>query len=80
MPVITDNQAPRIAISLALVAGGIVGFVESGPGKPIPQNAAANQAAMVRWQAEVDRITAAQGRRRPGPRLIIETSRPSVRR
>ena len=80
MPVITDNEAPRIAISLAFTAGGIVGFVEQRPGKPIPQNAAANQAALARWQADVDRITAAQGRRRPGPRLILETSRPSVRR
>jgi len=80
MPVITDNQAPRIAISLALTAGGIVGFVEQRPGKPIPQNVAANQAALARWQADVDRVTQAQGRQRPGPRIILETSRPSVRR
>ena len=79
MPVITDNQAPRIAVSLALTAGGIVGFIEQRPGKPIPQNAAANQAALAKWQADVDRVTAAQGRRQ-GPRIILETSRPSVRR
>ena len=80
MPLITDSDAPRIAISVALTAGGIVGFLESGPGRPIPQNAAANQAALARWQADVDRLSAAQGRRRPGPRIILETSRPSVRR
>lgn len=80
MPLVTDSDAPRIAISIALTAGGIVGFLESGPGKPIPQNAAANQAALARWEAEVRRLNQEQGRRRPGPRIILETSRPSVRR
>jgi hypothetical protein len=80
MPLITDGDAPRIAISVALTAGGVIGFVEQRPGKPIPQNAAANQAALARWEAEVRRVSQEQGRRRPGPRIILETSRPSVRR
>lgn len=80
MPALTDREAPRIAISVAFTAGGVIGFLQQRPGKPIPQNAAANQAALAKWQADVARVSNEQGRRRPGPRIILETSRPSVRR
>jgi hypothetical protein len=78
-PLFTDRDAPRIALSVGFTVGGIIGFLEQRPGKPIPQNVAANKAAMARWQAEVQQVNDEQRRRRPGPRIIIETSRPSVR-
>jgi hypothetical protein len=79
MPAFTDRDAPRIVLAVTLTVGGIIGFVEQGPGKPIPENAAANRAALAAWQANVRRVTEQQERRRPGPRIILETSRPSVR-
>jgi hypothetical protein len=80
IPAFTDDDAPRIAFSLAFTTAGIVGFFEARPGKAIPENAAANRAALAAWEAEVQRMTEADARRRPGPRLILETARPSVRR
>ncbi|MDH3455751.1 MAG: hypothetical protein OER90_02820 [Gemmatimonadota bacterium] len=80
MPAFTDRDGPRVALAVAFSAAGIIGFFEKRPGKPLPQNVAANQAALEAWDAEVRRATAANQGRRPGPRIILETSRPSIRR
>jgi hypothetical protein len=80
MPAFTDRDGPRVALAVAFSAAGIIGFFEKRPGKPLPQNVAANQAALEAWDAEVRRVTAANQGRRPGPRIILETSRPSIRR
>jgi hypothetical protein len=79
-PVFTDEDAPRITLAVVFSAGGIIGFLEQRPGKRIPDNVAANQAALAAWQAEVQRAREEERRRNPGPRIILETSRPSVRR
>ncbi len=79
-PVFTDADAPRITLAVVFGAGGIIGFLEQRPGRKIPNNVAANQAALTAWQAEVRRVQEEQRRRNPGPRIILETSRPSVRR
>jgi len=79
-PVFTDADAPRITLAVVFAAGGIIGFLEQRPGRKIPDNVAANQAALAAWQAEVNRVRAQERRRNPGPRIILETSRPSVRR
>jgi len=79
-PAFTDNDTPRVALTVAFSAAGIIGFFEKRPGKPIPENVAANQAALAAWEAEVQRLNEADQRRRPGPRIVLETARPSVRR
>jgi FlgD Ig-like domain len=79
-PLLTDREAPRIAFTVAFSAGGIIGFFAQRPGKPIPENVAANKASLSAWQAEVQQVTDEQRQLRPGPRIIIETGRPSVRR
>jgi hypothetical protein len=78
--VFTDQTAPRIALAVVFSAGGIIGFLEQRPGKKLPENVAANQSTLAAWQAEVRRVREEEGRRNPGPRIILETSRPSVRR
>jgi len=79
-PLLTDREAPRIAFTVAFSAGGIIGFFAQRPGKPIPDNVAANKAAMAAWQADMQRASDEQRQLRPGPRIVIETGRPSVRR
>ena len=79
-PAFTDNKAPRIALTLSFTAAGIIGFFEKKPGKPIPENMAANEVAIAAWQAEVQRLNQANQRLRPGPRIVLEAGRPSVRR
>ena len=79
-PLLTDRQAPRIAFTVASSAGGIFGFFAQRPGKPIPDNIAANKATTAAWQGDMQRATDEQRHRRPGPRSVIETGRPSVRR
>jgi hypothetical protein len=79
-PVFTDQDAPRITLAVVFSVGGIIGFLEQRPGRKIPDNVAANQAALATWQAEVQRVQGEERRRSPGPRIILETSRPSVRR
>jgi hypothetical protein len=78
-PIITDNDGPRIALTVAFTAGGIIGFFSQRPGRPIPANVAANRTAIAAWQAQVRQVNAETQRRRPGPRIIFETGRPSVR-
>ena len=78
-PLLTDRDGPRIALTVGFTAGGIIGFFAQRPGKPLPQNAAANKAALAQWQAETRRVNEEDRSRRPGPRLVIETARPSVR-
>jgi hypothetical protein len=79
-PVFTNDNAPRIALAVVFSAGGIIGFLEQRPGRRLPDNVAANQAALASWQAEVRRVREEERRRNPGPRIILETSRASVRR
>jgi hypothetical protein len=79
-PIFTHQDGPRIALTVGFTAGGIIGFFGQRPGKRIPENEAANKAAMAAWQADMRQATDEQRRRRPGPRIIIETARPSVRR
>jgi hypothetical protein len=79
-PAFTDNDAPRVALTVAFGAAGIIGFFEKRPGKPIPENVAANATAQAAWEAEVQRMNAANQRLNPGPRIVLEAGRPSVRR
>jgi hypothetical protein len=79
-PVFTDDNAPRIALAVVFSAGGVIGFLQQRPGRRLPNNVAANQAALASWQAEVRRVREEERRRNPGPRIILETSRASVRR
>jgi hypothetical protein len=79
-PAFTDNDVPRIALTASFTAAGIIGFFEKQPGKPIPENVLANQAALTAWEAEVQRLNDADQRLRPGPRIVLEAGRPSVRR
>ena len=79
-PAFTDNDTPRVALTVAFSAAGIIGFFEKRPGKPIPENVAANQAALAAWEAEVQRLQDSNQRRRVGPRVVLEAGRPSVRR
>ncbi len=79
-PAITDNDVPRVALTLAFTTAGVVGFFDKRPGKPLPDNIAANELAIAEWRAEVARIEAGNRQRRPGERIVLETGRPSVRR
>jgi hypothetical protein len=79
-PAFTDNDVPRIALTATFAAAGIIGFFEKQPGKPIPENVLANRAALEAWEAEVRRLNQADQRLRPGPRILLEAGRPSVRR
>ena len=79
-PIFTARDGPRIALAVGFTAGGIIGFFEQRPGKPLPQNVAANRGAMAQWQAETRRVNEEERQRHPGPRIVIETSRPSVQR
>jgi hypothetical protein len=80
MPAFTDRDGPRVGLAVAFTAAGIIGFLEKRPGKPRPENVAANQAALQAWEEQVRRATAANQGRRPGPRIILETARSSIRR
>ncbi len=79
-PAFTDRDLPRVALTVTFTAAGIIGFFEKRPGRPIPENVAANRAALATWQAQVERVNGANQDRRPGPRIVLETARPSVRR
>ncbi len=79
-PAITDNDVPRVALTLAFTTAGVVGYFDKKPGKPLPENIAANELATAEWRVEVARIEATNQQRRPGDRIVLETGRPSVRR
>jgi len=79
-PAFTDRDLPRVALTLTFTAAGVIGFFEKRPGKPIPENVAANRAALATWRAQVERVNGANQDRRSGPRIVLETGRPSVRR
>jgi len=79
-PAFTERDLPRVALTVTFTAAGIIGFFEKRPGRPIPENVAANRAALATWQAQVERVNGANQDRRPGPRIVLETARPSVRR
>ncbi len=59
---------------------GIVGFFDKKPGKPLPDNIAANELALAQWRTTVAQIESANRQRTTGERIVLETGRPSVRR
>ena len=79
-PVITDNDVPRVALTLTFTAAGIIGYFDKKPGRPLPDNIAANELALAQWRTTVAQIESANRQRTPGERIVLETGRPSVRR
>jgi hypothetical protein len=79
-PEITGSDAAGVATGLVFTAGGIIGFAESRPGKPLPENVAANAIARARWRAQVDAIERANRTRADGPAVTVEVGEPVVRR
>jgi hypothetical protein len=78
--VITDNDVPRVALTLTFTAAGIIGYFDKKPGRPLPDNIAANELALAQWRTTVAQIENANRQRTPGERIVLETGRPSVRR
>lgn len=79
-PEITDSDAAGVATGLVFSAGAIIGFLESKPGKPLPEHVAANAIARARWRAQVDAIERANRARADGPAVTVEVGEPTVRR
>ncbi len=67
---VTASSA-RLALGVGLTTAGIVGFVTHRPGRPIPDNVAANQENRRAWQQEVAGIRNENAQRRAGTRLEI---------
>ncbi len=78
-PAFTDNDTPRVALTVGFSAAGIIGFIDKRPGKPLTDNIEANRATLAAWEAQVQRVNANNRGRRPGIRIVLETGRPSIR-
>lgn len=79
VPAITDSDAAGVATGLVFTAAGVIGFVEAKPGRPLPENVAANAVARARWRAQADAIQRVNRARADGPALVIEVGEPTVR-
>jgi hypothetical protein len=78
-PEITDSDAAGVATGVVFTAGGLVGFFEARPGKPLPENVAANAITMARWRQQADAIERANRSRGDGPAVTVLVGEP-VRR
>jgi hypothetical protein len=58
----------------------VIGFIDARPGKPLPENVAANAISRARWRAQVDAIERANKTRGGGPAVTVEVGEPVVRR
>ncbi len=63
----------RIVVGSAMSVAGIVGFVARRPGRPLPENIAANRALQADWDERVRDITAENADRIANTRMVIET-------
>ena len=79
-PEITDSDGTAVATGLVFSSAAIIGFVESRPGKPLPENVAANAITLARWRAQADAIERVNRTRGDGPAVTVEVGEPTVRR
>lgn len=79
LPEITDSEAAGVATGLVFSAAAIIGFLEAKPGKPLPENVAANAVARARWRAQVDAVERVNQARADGPAITVEVGEPIVR-
>lgn len=71
-----DPSAARFAVSGAIAASGLLGFLAQRSGRPIPANIAANRALRDAWQRRVEEIRTQNAERRRDVRLVIIAGRP----
>jgi hypothetical protein len=78
-PEITGSDAAGVATGLVFTAGALVGFFEARPGKPLPENVAANAVTMARWRQQVEAIERSNRTRGDGPAVTVLVGEPVVR-
>ncbi|MBI1722707.1 MAG: hypothetical protein HYR48_02235 [Gemmatimonadetes bacterium] len=71
-----DASTARFAVSGAIAASGLLGFLAERPGRPIPANIAANRALRDAWQRRAEEVRAQNAERRRDARLVIIAGRP----
>lgn len=71
-PAFTDKSGPRILLTGLFGAAGVVGFWEVRPGRRLPENVVANEAARSAWRARMARIEALNRRRAVGGTVHVE--------
>ena len=76
-PALTDATAPRVLITGLFAAAGIVGFWEARPGKPLPDNAVANETAREMYRAKVARVEEENRRRSAGGTVRVAVGNPA---
>jgi hypothetical protein len=79
-PEIMESDGAAVATGLVFSSAAVIGFIESRPGKPLPENVAANAIALARWRAQADAIERVNRTRGDGPAVTVEVGSPTVRR
>ena len=80
MPELTGSDAAGVATGLVFTAGALVGFFEARPGKPLPENVAANAVTMARWRQQADAIERSNRARGDGPAVTVLVGEPVTQR
>jgi hypothetical protein len=80
LPEVTNSNGAGVVTGLVFSAGAIIGFAEARPGKPLPENVAANAITLARWRAQADAVERSNRTRSDGAAVIVEVGEPVVRR
>ena len=60
------SSGTRIAVGGTLALSGLVGYLAQPPGRPLPDNVAANQVRREDWRRRTDAVIAENARRKAG--------------
>lgn len=74
-----DPSAAQFAVGAGLTLGGVATYLIGGRGRPIPENAARNDATRSAWERQLAQVVRENRRRREVPRLVIESGPPERR-
>jgi hypothetical protein len=70
--------APRVAVAGTIGLASVVGYILHRPGRTLPANVRANEAARREWQERAAGVAAENARRLRQPRLAIRAGEPNV--
>lgn len=74
-PRVSDSRGLQLFLTQGFAAAGIVGFVVSRPGRPLPENVVANRIAQEQYEARVARVQRENQRRAEGGTVYVEVGR-----
>jgi hypothetical protein len=74
-PEVSDSKGLQLFLSQGFLAAGVVSFIVTRPGRPLPENVVANRVAQEQYEARLARVRQENKRRADGGTVYVDVGR-----